>query len=414
MIQSVLIIGKVWPEPSSSAAGSRIMQLIQLFQTQNWVIFFASAANESEHQADIRKIGVKTCPIELNDASFDAFIKELDPNIVLFDRFTTEEQYGWRVAEQCPNALRMLDTEDLHCLRAARHKALKENRTYETADLFSTVSKREIASVYRCDLSLIISLHEMDLLKEVFKVDIALLHYVPFLFDSIGEKQIAAWPNFSERKSFISIGNFLHEPNWDAVLFLKQDVWPLIRKLMPKAEMNVYGAYPSHKVFELHNPKEGFLIKGRANDVGEVMSTARVCLAPLRFGAGLKGKLVDAMMNGTPSVTTDIGAESMNGKLAWNGEIANNAEEIAIAAVNLYSDKNLWEQAQENGISIINACYSKEKHGTDLISKIHFVSDNLIKHRLKNFIGEMLMQHTTSSSRYMSLWIEAKNKVINS
>ena len=410
MSTNLIIIGKVWPEPASSAAGSRMMELIRLFLSEKWTVSFACAANESDYMEDLKKLGVGTLSIELNSISFDVFIKNHNPDIVLFDRFTTEEQFGWRVAEQCPGALRILDTEDLHCLRAARHRALKETRDFEMVDLFSDISKREIASMYRCDLSLIISTYEMHLLKDVFKVNEQLLHYLPFLFDPITETQCAHWPQFSVRTNFVSIGNFLHEPNWDAVLNLKQHIWPLIRKRLPKAEISIYGAYPSHKVFALHNPKDGFLIKGRAAHVNEVMYQAKVCLAPLRFGAGIKGKLTDAMKCGTPSVTTDIGAESMHGNLPWSGIIANSAEEISEAAVKLYTEENLWRVSQENGIKIINEVYSKEKHGPGFILKISSVHNNINKHRLQNFTGAMLMQHTALSSRYMALWIEAKNK----
>jgi glycosyltransferase involved in cell wall biosynthesis len=359
---------------------------------------------------DLESIGVRKIPILLNDSSFDAFVAELKPEIVLFDRFTTEEQFGWRVAEHCPDALRILDTEDLHCLRAARHKALKEKRTFKKDDLISEISKREIASIYRSDLALIISEVETALLEDYFKIDPSLLYHIPFLFARLTEPEQQDWRSFSERSNFISIGNFLHEPNWDAVLFLKEEIWPEIRKHIPKAELHVYGAYPSHKVFALHNQKEGFLIKGRAKDAKEVMGKARVCIASLRFGAGIKGKLAEAMLCGTPNVTTDIGAESMKGNLPWSGEIANTAKEIADAAVTLYSDEARWKTAQQNGIEIINTLFSKEKYEADFVVKIKNLQKNLAEHRLKNFTGAMLMQHTAMSSRYMALWIEAKNK----
>ena len=73
----------------------------------------------------------------------------------MFDRFMVEEQFGWRVAEQCPNALRILDTEDLHCLRKGREKAIKDQALFDKSYLFNDISKREIASIYRCDLSLL-------------------------------------------------------------------------------------------------------------------------------------------------------------------------------------------------------------------------------------------------------------------
>ena len=267
MSENVLIIGSVWPEPDSSAAGSRMMQLIELFQSQNWQITFASIASPSEFMFDIESIGVKKECIHLNSHTFDDFIKKLQPSMVVFDRFMTEEQFGWRVAEHCPKALRILDTEDLHSLRYARQNAHKQNRNFELDDLLNEdIAKREIASILRSDLTLIISTYEMDLLKSVFKIDSDLIYYLPFMLDNISQDDFIKMPSFEERRHFISIGNFLHEPNWDAVQYLKKDIWPLIRKQLPEAELHIYGAYPSQKLFELHNEKEGFIIKGRAQD----------------------------------------------------------------------------------------------------------------------------------------------------
>lgn len=410
MKEHILIIGKVWPEPSSSAAGSRTLQLINLFLEQNWQVSFACAASESDYSFDLKSLGISTLHIVLNDSSFDDLIKNMQPHMVLFDRFTSEEQFGWRVAQNCPNALRILDTIDLHCLRLARQEAIKQNRDFSLLDLNSDFAKREIASIYRSDVSLMISDYEMDLLINHFKIDNSLLHYVPFLLDPILKKD-NQWPSFSEREHFLSIGNFLHEPNWDAVLFLKQFIWPLIRKQLPKAEIHIYGAYPSKKVFDLNNLKEGFLIKGRADSVERVMKKTKVCLAPLRFGAGIKGKLIDAMQFGVPSVTTDIGAESMHGEFPWNGIIANQPHKFAEAAVELYTNEIKWQQAGENGAQILNNFFLKSNHSDLLIDKLLFLKNQLKSHRLSNFIGEMLMHHTVMGTKYMSLWIEAKNKL---
>jgi hypothetical protein len=96
--QNLLIIGTVFPEPNSSAAGSRMMQIIAVFQKQNYKITFASTANDSEFMVDLDVIGVVKKNISLNDDRFDEFVKILNPSIVIFDRFITEEQFGWRIA----------------------------------------------------------------------------------------------------------------------------------------------------------------------------------------------------------------------------------------------------------------------------------------------------------------------------
>lgn len=408
---NLLVIGTVFPEPNSSAAGGRMLQLIGLFQQQGWEITFASAAAESEFAVNLSAIGVKQVSVKMNCSSFDEFVQELNPQIVLFDRFMTEEQFGWRVADNCPNALRILDTEDLHCLRHARHQALKENREFVQPDLLNDHAKREIASIYRCDVSLIISEYEMELLRTVFKVDGAMLHYLPFMLNPISETDQKQWLKFEQRQHFVTIGNFLHPPNWDAVQYLKSDIWQSIRKQLPEAEMHVYGAYTTDKHRQLHSKKDGFLFLGRAENATEVIGKAKVLLAPLRFGAGLKGKLVEAMQCGTPSITTIIGAEAMHGNLSWSGEVADSPEDFAQAAVKLYRDKSAWEMAQQQGVSIINKIYPKEKLGTEFINRTADLQANLETYRQQNFIGSMLMHHTMRSTEFMSRWIEAKNKV---
>ena len=406
----VFIIGKVWPEPGSSAAGSRMMELIQTFKSQDWQVTFASAASESKYAVDLEDYGVRKESIQLNNASFDYFIKELNPDIVLFDRFMTEEQFGWRVTEQCPAAVKILDTEDLHFLREARYQAWKEGRPFNSGDLFNEMAKREIASILRCDLSLIISKYEMQLLKETFQVDESLLLYLPFMLERIEEKHISDWNAYDKRNHFISIGNFLHKPNWNAVLYLKEDIWPKIKAELPDAELHVYGAYASQKVDQLHNKDEGFLVKGRAEDAREVVGSSRVLLAPLRFGAGLKGKLVEAMQCGTPSVTTSIGAEGMNDNLPWPGFISDDPNQFAEHSVQLYKNEKLWEEKQAKGIEIIIKRFDKEIHSARLIQPINWLIENLESHRHHNFIGSILQHHTTASTKFMSKWIEAKNK----
>ena len=407
----VLIIGTVWPEPKSTAAGNRMLQIIEQFQLQNWEVVFACAAAESEFMFDLKTLNITTKSIELNEASFDEFIIQLNPTIVIFDRFMMEEQFGWRVAENCPTCLRVLDTEDLHFVRNVRHENYKKGKnTTEDEYLKSDIAKREIASIYRCDISLIISETEMDLLTNTFKIYPQILHYLPFLLNEISENDFDSFPTFVERNHFITIGNFRHEPNWNAVLYLKETIWPLIRKQLPKAEMHIYGSYVTAKATQLHNANEGFLIKGRAENAKNEIKKAKVLLAPLRFGAGIKGKLTDAMECGTPTVTTSIGAEAMTGNLDWNGIIADDAVAFANAAVSLYSDEKKWKTAQKNGMEIINSRHNKTVFRNGFIEKIKATQSNLEKHRTANFIGELLQHQTLKSTKYMSKWIEEKNK----
>ena len=410
--KSLLVIGFVWPEPNSSAAGGRMMQLISLFQQQGFQVTFASPAQDSDFMIDLKQDDVEKKSIVLNCSTFDTFVKELNPSIVLFDRYMIEEQFGWRVAENCPSAISILDTEDLHCLRLARQKAFKEKREFQTTDLLvEDVAKREIASILRCDLSLMISEYEMELLQTSFKIDSSLLYYLPFLLEADQIPDLDKLLSFEDRKDFVFVGNFLHEPNWNAVQYLKETIWPLIKKQLHEAVLNIYGAYPSQKVLQLNNVKEGFLVRGRAENASEVVEKARVVLAPLRFGAGIKGKLLEAMQCGTPSVTTSIGAESMHADLSWNGFIEDNPDVFADKAVELYQEEKLWIVGQKMGAEIISQRYLRSLFAADFTEQINSLLHNLQQHRLNNFMGALLQHHTLKSTKYMSKWIEAKNKI---
>jgi len=407
-MKKVLVIGYVYPEPNSSAAGTHILSIMRRFKKENWLVEFATPAQESEHAVDLESEGISSMPITLNCESFDAYIATLQPDIVLFDRFMMEEQFGWRVEKNSPNALKILDTEDLQCLRNARHQAHKSKREFTKADLFSDLAKREIASILRCDLSLVISTYEMQLLEETFNVDKALLHHLPFMVDLENIPKVTK--SFEAREHFMTIGNFRHAPNWDVVLHLKE-LWTEIRKQLPKAKLHIYGSYPPPKAMQLHSPKTGFHIKGWADNAFEVMENARVCLAPIRFGAGIKGKLLDAMICQTPSVTTSIGSEGMHRDEPWGGVVVDENEKFIEACVKLYENKILWETSQKNGTEILHRYYDAEKLGNELMEKIETVEKDLEEHRLNNFTGAMLKHHSMQSTKYMSQWIELKNKI---
>lgn len=410
-MKSVLVIGYVWPEPNSSAAGSRMMQLLEFFLKYDHQVTFATTASPTPFMEDLEKLGISTQNIRLNDSSFDEFTQELQPDVVIFDRFMMEEQFGWRIDAHCPRALKVLDTEDLHFLRKIREQAFKKQLDERELYHDSEIAKREIASIYRCDLSLLISDAEMELLPREFNVPASLLFYLPFMLEKVDDRSIKAFKPFEERQHFMTIGNFKHEPNRNSVYFLKEKIWPLIRKSLPEAKMHIYGAYPDQKIEALNDPGNGFLIKGRAENSIEVMQNARVCLAPLRFGAGIKGKLVEAMQCGTPSVTTSIGAEGIPFDEKWAGKIANSVEEFAKAAIELYSEKKTWLKAQKRGVEIYNKVFSIVENEKRFLKQLKYLEENLTRHRKQNFTGAMLKHHQHRSTYYLSKYIETKNKL---
>lgn len=406
-MQKLLVIGLVWPEPTSSAAGSRILQLIQLFKAADYEICFACAASKSPYSFPLETLQVKEEAIQLNDSRFNTFVESYQPDVVLFDRFMIEEQFGWRVRESAPQALTILDTEDLHFLRIARQTALKKQ---SPVDYFNDTAKREVAAMLRTDLNLIIAREEMELLQSHFPIPASLLYYLPFLEEEITAAQQAQWKGFQSRKDCMFIGNFLHEPNWQTVQILKKDVWPILRKALPQAELHIYGAYATAKVYQLNNPKERFFIKDRAENARITMANYRLLLAPIPFGAGAKGKFIDAMQSGTPSISSSIGAESMSIAGRWNGAIADDITTFVHEATRLYTDEISWQSAQHQGVALLNTQYAKTLFEEEFKATIAQYRANTNSYRLQNFIGEILKSQLHNSNKYMSMWIEEKNK----
>jgi len=403
--QKLLVLGHVWPQPKASAAGEHMMHLIQLFQDMHFEIHFASAAAQPVNYTDLDELDINTSFVEINNDNFNDYLTEVKPDIVLFDRFMVEEQFSWRVKQVCPNALRILDTEDIHFLRKERQATLKNNNK-DTLGI-SDVAKREISSIYRCDLSLIISEVEMNLLTKEYSIPNNLLCYLPLLSENIS---LDKTPSFEERLDVMFVGNFLHEPNWQAIQILKKEIWPLIRKQNKEIQLHIYGAYMAEKHKQLHNKKENFNIHGYIDDLEGELKNTRLLIAPLYFGAGQKGKLLKAMQCGTPSVTTTIGAEAMQFDKEWPGIIENNYEVFSTQLLKIYNDKSMWQAKQQNILPLINEHFQYNKYLPIIESKLNFLFKNKEKHRKQNVVGEILWHNSMRSTEFMSRWIIEKNK----
>ena len=198
--------------------------LLRAFYQHNFSIVFASAATDSQHADDVSEYDVTNVPISINDDAFDDMISELQPDVVVFDRYMTEEQFSWRVRKHCPQALHLLNTEDLHSLRYARHDAVKRTGSAENVELNNALAHREIAAVLRSDISLVISSYEYTLLVNTYQVPAQQLILLPLQPPVSRDNTESLKLDFAQRQHFMTVGNFRHAPNWDSVLQLHQHI----------------------------------------------------------------------------------------------------------------------------------------------------------------------------------------------
>lgn len=405
---NIIYIVTVWPEPQTSGASARVLQLIHCFKNAGFNVLVVSSSKMTDKSAPLESLNIRTAQIELNNHSFDDFIQKEAPDMVLFDRFLSEEKFGWRVAQACPLAMRVLDTIDLHTLRDARAQQCKKDE--KQLILQNSTSLREMASIFRCDLTLFVGDYELELVEKHFNVPSSLLYYHPLTIEPCMNSDQNA---FEDRAGFVAIGSFLHPPNWDAVLQLKQDIWPRIRKKLRHATLNIVGSYAPEKAKVLHNEKEGFIVKGFVEDDFAIMHQSRVHLAPLRFGAGVKSKCVLAFRANTPTIATSIGAEGLLPSDDWAGEICDDREAFVQAAINMYQCEKTFIKAQSQCHKIVSY-FQTDKWESRLILKLQALKKNLLESREENFIGKMMLHHQMLSTRYMSKWIESKAHITGS
>jgi len=409
------VVSTVWPEATSSAAGVRTMQLIQGFQ--KWwpgsKIHVTSTSAPNRHCTVLERSGVTCSQITLNrNLSIQELVTDCRPDVVVFDRFLAEEQFSHGIKSHWPKALTILDTQDIHSWRRARKACIKQggsvSASFNTRPLLTQPDfLRELASIHRTDLSLLVGSSEKDLLIE-HGVPSSKLAMAPFFYQQIEAQK---FQNFGNRRDFVSIGNFMHEPNLDSLMWLiDSGLWRDILTRVPDAEIHIYGAYaPTAFIQKVKNIK-GIVFKGFTEDLN-ILERYRVLLAPLRYGAGVKGKIVDAWRYGTPVVTTPIGSENMTDPISneWGGSWSGTTkEELCNAAVNLYTDESLWISAQASGCKLANDYFCNPDILNRLKFKVEDHIENLDSFRSADAFQSILWHQTNRSTEYFSRWIELK------
>ncbi len=385
------------------------MRLLEACLEAGFEVRFVSPCQENIHQRALESRGIRTTRLLPNDSGFDAFISGYKPEIVCFDRFMIEEQFSWRVREQIPEAVRVLDTVDLHSLRRARQGTLTSGG-HSSLSSVSDDTLRELAAIYRSDLSLIISRTEMSLLTDHFGVPSSLLELTGFLYPE--PSPVRGW---EERANVVFIGNGLHAPNLDAIRFLKSTLWMPTRAALaargaPDVELHVYGAYLPQDIMQFDNPREGFRVKGKTDDLDGTLQQYRCTLAPLRFGAGLKGKVSDGWMVGTPCVATPIAAEGMSIDGRFGGTIEECMNKYPQRVGELYTDRDTWNVAQQKGREILTKLFSQATNARVFQERLGRLVQEREGLREKNITGSILWYHGQRSTEYFSRWIECKNR----
>lgn len=436
---TILFLSSLLPEPNASAAGVRTKSLLELLLQAKGVeaVHYGTGAKcnkgsfaQVSATQELENLGVKFHHVPPNNSeAMQLFLQHSnssDKVLVIIDRFYSEEAYSFHIHKHLPNAMILLDMQDMHSLRWHR-QAMVKSRTSQQKDPLSDLPlkdyplagddklKRELASIHRSDMTLVCSPVELTILKDVYGIAEEKLCLASFFTDQ-STTPLSETAPFLERKNYVFIGGFRHEPNVDAIRQMKK-VWPRIRQQVNEAsaeqpEFHVFGPFcPRPLREECHDPAKGFFIHGFADGPArELLSKYRVLLAPLRFGAGIKGKIVDAWASGTPVVTTTVGSEGMAGDVIgeWGGIISHNTDDFVQASVALYTDKSRWNQSRLNAIELARNHYGVHNWKASALPKIIAALNNLQIRRETDYLRGVLWQDTQRSTEYFSRWIESK------
>lgn len=349
--RQALVIDAETPRPQHDSASLRMANLMRLLVTEGAHVAFlpADLRHAGDDTARLRQRGVEAwhAPFVGRVA---AWLREQGPrfDVVLLSRHYVASEFLPLVRRFAPQARIVFDTVDLHFLRETRGADVARDDTLRRSA--ERTRERELALMRQADTTLVVSPAERDLLAPL------LPHAQIEVLSNLHEVADGGAP-FDQRLDLVFVGGFRHPPNVDAVLWFGREVFPRIRDRLPEVRFQCIGAEPPADVLALQQ-LPGIVVHGHVPELAPYMDGARVAVAPLRFGAGVKGKVNLSMAHGQPVVATSCAVEGMHLTDGHDVRVADTATAFADAVIDTYQDAALWERLSANGRENIRQHFS--------------------------------------------------------
>jgi GT2 family glycosyltransferase len=340
----ILIVDHRVPEPDRDAGSLRMTELLRMLVDLGHAPTFVAARGDAvqPHTDALQQLGIEViCGLASIDQYIQDHLAHLD--LIVICRGLLALRHLPRLVAQRDRPTIVFDTVDLHHLRAERLAALEPTREH-FADA-AAMKATELRLARSSDRVWVTSAYEAELLRhEGLSIPIDI---VP----TIHRAHTSPSP-FRERRDLVFVGNFEHPPNEDAALHFATDVFPAVRAALPGVRFLIVGPRPTRAVKALAS--DAVRVLGHVPDLDALLDTTRVSVAPLRYGAGLKGKIGQALARGVPVVTTSVGAEGLGLRHREHALIADDPAAFASAVVELYQDARLWEKLAAGGRSCVD------------------------------------------------------------
>ena len=347
------LVVDVWPLPDKDSGSIDTVNLLEALLTLNYKVTFLPANTLSHfgtYTTDLQRAGVE-CVYAPYTQSIEQFLTTEGSrfNVVFLRRVEFGGKYLELVRRHCPGATLIFDTVDLHYLREQRRADVEESWEWRLSA--AATKELELEYVRRSDATIVVSQYEKMAVER--EIPDANVWWLPFWRDIPGRSAA-----YHERSDILFVGGFLHQPNVDAVRYFLESIWPLVTDRLPQARFLILGSNMPEEFKQFASPS--VVPVGFVSSLTPHLGHCRLTIAPLRYGAGIKGKIITSMSHGVPVIATPLAIEGMG---CTDGEdilVGDAPSDFADAIVEAYTNEQVWLRLSDNGLALVGSLYSRD------------------------------------------------------
>ena len=348
----ILIFDACTPTPDQDSGSLRMLNLIKILKELGYHVIFMpeNLSYNGNYTSDLQQLGVE-CIYTPHITNPVDYLKEKGKylDVVMLSRYYVAEPVMPFIRAYCPKAQIIFDTVDLHYVRERRMAELADDK--KLAKIAEETRIKELKVAKECDVTLVVSPYEVEVLaEELPETQVKVLTNI--------HKIYGCRKSFKQRKDIMFIGGYQHTPNVDAIEWFVKDIFPLIEKELPDLKFHIIGSRAPKHIQSM--AKDSIVFQGFVENIEPVMDDIRIAVAPLRFGAGVKGKVNMSMSYGQPVVGTKVAVEGMYTQDEIDCLMAQTPEQFAKQVIRLYQNEQLWNQISKGGLENVQNYFSFE------------------------------------------------------
>ena len=364
----VLVLDHATPTPDQDAGSVLVFNMLLLLREMDFQVTFIAEDNfryVPGYTTALQRSGIEVLWAP-HIVSVRSHLQEYGRryDLVLLFRPAIVGRNIKAIRKYCPNTKVLFHTQDLHFLRMQREAELLNDK--KKVKLASNMKRLEFTAIRSANATIVVSTAELELLHGELSDE--QIYVLPLIIGARGTDK-----GFGERSGVVFIGGYRHSPNVDAVGFFATEVMPLLRERLPGVRFYAAGSNPTSEVQSLAG--EDVVVTGYIEDLDSMLDKMRVSVAPLRYGAGIKGKIASAMAVGLPVVATTLAVEGTSLTNEDNVLLADDANALASAIARLYEDESVWNKLSKNGIEFADRAWGPEaawRNLSDILSPLGF------------------------------------------